>query len=423
MDYTPFLHLATSLGLGLLVGLQRERANSELAGIRTFPLITLTGTLCGLLYQLVESPWILVGGLLSLCLLVVTANFVRGKSLSDDDAGVGQTTEIAILLMFLVGAFLPIGPTSVAVTTGAGVAILLSLKRTLHRVSGSMTREDVRAIMQLAAIAFIILPLLPNEEYGPYAVLNPREIWLMVVLIVGLSVTAYFIYKWAGKGVGTIAGGILGGLISSTATTVTYAKRTAGAEGAGRLAALVIFIASTVSFVRVLLEVGVVIPQHLGVIGPPMGAMVVFMALICLGLYLFNTEKDEEELPDPDNPAQLKAALIFGGLYALIIFAVAVVKDYFGQQGLYVVAIISGLTDVDAITLSLSNTIRSGGLTAERGWSLILLAALSNMVFKAGMAVVLGSRRLATYIIVATGATLGAGALVLWLWPESWVIG
>ncbi len=107
----------------------------------------------------------------------------------------GQTTEIAMLLMFLVGAFLPLGPTPVAVATGAGVAILLPLKKTLHQVSGDMTQEDVRAIMKFAAIGFIVLPLLPNENYGPYAVLNPREIWTMVVLIVGLSVTAYFIYK------------------------------------------------------------------------------------------------------------------------------------------------------------------------------------------------------------------------------------
>ncbi|NJB84505.1 uncharacterized membrane protein (DUF4010 family) [Lewinella marina] len=423
MDYTPFVHLATSLGLGLLVGLQRERAESELAGIRTFPLITITGTVCGLFAERLDSIWIVAAGLVAVSLLVVAANLVRGESLEEDDAGIGQTTEIAILLMFLVGAFLPIGPTSVAVATGAGTAILLSLKRTLHQVSGSMTREDVRAIMQLAAIAFIIMPVLPDADYGPYSVLNPKEIWTMVVLIVGLSVTAYFIYKWGGKSVGTIAGGILGGLISSTATTVTYAKRTAGTNGAGRLAALVIFIASTISFVRVLIEVGVVIPGQVGVIGPPILAMVFFMALICLGLYLFNNEGEEEELPDPDNPAQLKAALIFGALYALIIFAVAVAKDYFGQEGLYVVSIISGLTDVDAITLSLSNTIKDGGLTAERGWSLILIAALSNMIFKAGMAVVLGSRSLAKYIIGATALTLAAGGLVLWLWPESWVIG
>ena len=426
MDYTPFVHLGTSLGLGLLVGLQRERANSQLAGIRTFGLITLSGTLCGLLADTTDSLWLVAAGAIAVTLLIAAANFIRADQLRKEEAkdlGIGQTTEIAILLMFLVGAFIPLGPTPVAVATGASVAILLSLKRTLHRVTGNMSQEDVRAIMQFAAIAFIILPLLPNEEYGPYNVLNPREIWTMVVLIVGLSVVAYFVYKWAGKSIGTIAGGILGGLISSTATTVTYAKRTAGTEKAGRLAALVIFIASTISFVRVLIEVGVVIPDRLGVIGPPIGAMVLFMALLCLALYFINNEEDEEELPDPDNPAQLKAALIFGGLYAVIIFAVAAVKDYFGQSGLYAVSLISGLTDVDAITLSLSNTIKDGGLTAERGWSLILLAALANMVFKAGMAVVLGSKSLAKYILGATGLTIVGGALVLWLWPESWAWG
>ncbi|PPK88234.1 uncharacterized membrane protein (DUF4010 family) [Neolewinella xylanilytica] len=426
MDYTPFVHLATSLGLGLLVGLQRERANSEIAGIRTFGLITLSGTFCALLAEATDSRWLIAAGAIAVTILIAAANFIRADTLraeEADDVGIGQTTEIAILLMFLVGAFIPIGPTAVAVTTGASVAILLSLKRTLHRVTGNMTREDVRAIMQFAAIAFIILPLLPDQDYGPYETLNPREIWTMVVLIVGLSVVAYFVYKWAGKSIGTIAGGILGGLISSTATTVTYAKRTAGTERAGRLAALVIFIASTISFVRVLIEVGVVIPERLGVIAPPIAAMVVFMALLCCGLYWINDDEETEELPDPENPAQLKAALIFGALYAIIIFAVAAVEDYFGQRGLFVVSLISGLTDVDAITLSLSNTIKDGGLTAERGWSLILLAALSNMVFKAGLAVFLGSRNLSKYVLGATGLTIAAGALVLWLWPEGWAWG
>ena len=421
MDYTPFYNLGVALGLGLLVGLQRERSESKMAGIRTFPLITLSGAMTAYVAQYWESGWIVAAGALGMVLLGVGSNINRAQSSRLKEEVGGQTTEVAALLMFLVGAYVVVGSHAVAIAVGATVTILLHLKPTLSGFVERLGPRDTRAIMQFAALSLIILPVLPNQNYGPYQVLNPREVWTMVVLIVGLSLTAYFVYKWTSERIGTIAGGILGGLISSTATTVTYAERTKGNNKVGRLAALVIMIASTVSFVRVLIEVGVVIPNRLGVIGPPIGAVLLFMIGICVALFFFNQDKDEGKLPEPDNPAQLKSALIFGALYAVIIFAVAAATDWLGDSGLYAVSIISGLTDVDAITLSLSNTIKGGGLEAAKGWKLILIAALSNMVFKAGLAVFLGSKRLAKYVIGATILTLAAGGLVLWLWPDAWL--
>lgn len=420
MNYELFYELAIALGLGLLVGLQRERSGSEIAGIRTFPIITLLGAFAGLLSEHWESAWVLAFTSLGLSLLIFSANYMRTHQ--DEDSDSGQTTEVAALFMFLLGAYVVVGHRPLAIAAGALIAVLLHLKGFLNDFADRLGKKDVRAIMQFAAISLIVLPVLPNETYGPFSVLNPREIWTMVVLIVGLSLTAYFIYKWAGASVGTITGGLLGGLISSTATTVTYARRTKGNENAGRLAAFVIAVATAVAFVRVITEVAIVIPQHLGAIAPPLIALCLFMTLLCIGLYFFRNDNNDDEIPEPGNPAQLKSALVFGALYAIIIFAVAAAKEYFGQSGLYIVSIISGLTDVDAITLSLSNTIAGGGLSPEMGWKLILIASLSNMVFKGGMAVALGSRQLAWYVGVIFAITIAAGLLIVWLWPEGWVV-
>src|SRR5690606_9168989 len=248
-----------------------------------------------------------------------------------------------------------------------------------------------------------------------------RDIWMMVILIVGLGLGGYFIYKAVGKNAGTVLNGILGGLVSSTATTVTFARRVTKSPKMARLAAFIILTASTVALVRVVVEVAIVTPQNLGVIAPPIIVELVFMAILCGILYWHNQTKDMEELPEPENPAQLKTALVFGGLYAIILFAVAAAKDYFGESGLYVISIISGLTDVDAITLSLSHSLNSGELEVRLAWKLILVASLSNLAFKGGIAIFLGSRKLATYVVTAFLMSIVAGLLIVWLWPEGWV--
>ena len=414
---TEFLHLAAALGLGLLVGLQREYAESRIAGIRTFPLITIFGTIIGWMCVRTGTYWLIAAGFVGLAIMLASANLIQRKSTS---ISLGQTTEIAVLVMFGVGAYIPLADRMfLPVTVGALVAILLYSKHYLEPMVDKMGKKDLTAIMQFVAISLVILPILPDRTFGPFDVFNPHDIWLMVVLIVGLGVVGYFIYKIFGDRVGTLSSGILGGLISSTATTVTFAKRSAQSKNIGKVAAFIITTATAIAFIRILVEVGVVSPGNLGYISPPIVAVAIFNILVCVGLYWKISQK-EEQLDPPDNPAQLKSALIFGGLYAIILFAVAVAEEYLGQKGLYAVAVVSGLTDVDAITLSVANRLNSGSIAVELGWKLILIAALSNLVFKGGMAVVLGSKSLRKWIIMAFGAILVAGLLVLWLWPEGW---
>ncbi|PHN06633.1 MgtC/SapB family protein [Flavilitoribacter nigricans] len=419
MDYDTIILLATSLGLGLLVGLQREYSGHPIAGIRTFSLITLFGTILGLIAQASENYWIIGAGVLAVAAIMLMGNFLKSKTGNVD---IGQTTEVAGLLMFGLGAYLVEGSLAVGVIIGGITAVLLHLKGTLDDFVKGLEKKDIKAIMQFAAISLVILPVLPDREYGPYEVLNPQEIWLMVVLIVGLGLGGYFLYKMLGKDAGTITNGILGGLISSTATTVTYSNRSKDVPSISRLAAFILITASTVALIRIIVEVAIVSPDNLGRIAPPLLTVLGLMIVLCVAMYFLSRRNGDdneevEEMPEPDNPAQLKTALIFGALYALVLIGVAAAKDYFGQGGLLIVSIISGFTDVDAITLSLANTLNRGGIEVDNAWKYMLIASFSNLAFKGGMAAVIGSRKLAKYVLPAFAITIVFGLLVIWWWP------
>jgi len=419
MEYEDLINLGIAFGLGMLTGLQRQHADSKMAGVRTFTLIAMLGVLSGMLSRVYDSPLIMPAFGLVLGGLLITANVIKnGRS---DTPDIGQTTEVAALLMFAIGAYLVMGERMIAVVTGGALAILLYLKDKLHDFIEDLQEKDLAAIMTFAGISLVILPLLPNETFGPLDVLNPRSIWLMVTLIVGISVVGYFIYKFMGARAGTISGGILGGLISSTATTVSYARKTKESGAVHIMAAFVIVAASAVAVIRVLVEVGVVIPQHLPAMILPLLAEFLVLVGICVWIYLrMNRDDSVKSVPEPKNPAQFKSALIFGLLYGLILLAVAFIKQEYGNEALYGLAVISGLTDVDAITLSLSQLMRQDRLEISTGWKLILLASLSNLAFKGAMAAVLGTRKLGRWIGISFGLGIGAGLLIIWLWPQNW---
>ncbi|RFN59720.1 MgtC/SapB family protein [Marixanthomonas ophiurae] len=421
MNYDDLITLGIAFGLGMLVGLQRQRTDNKMAGVRTFTLISILGVVAGFLSRDYENPYILPVMGLALTGLLITANIIKLKKINEAD--IGQTTEVAALLMFAIGGYLVLGDQIIGVVVGGVMAVLLYVKEHLHDFIEKLKDKDLAAIMTFAGISLVILPILPDKTYGPLDVLNPKNIWLMVTLIVGISVIGYFIYKFVGKKVGVISNGVLGGLISSTATTVSYARKTKDAKNIGKMAAFVITAASAIALVRVLIEVGIVIPEKLPQIMLPIIVELIIMILLCVGLfYLFNNDGKDDEMPEPKNPAQFKSALIFGLLYGLILLAVAFTKEEFGNEALYVVAVISGLTDVDAITLSLSQTMKGGGLKTETGWRLILLASLSNLLFKGIMAAVLGTKELTKWISISFGISIAAGLLLMWLWPENWVL-
>lgn len=417
METDLFQHFAISLGLGLLVGLQRQHHNASMAGIRTFPLITLFGSVSALLAA-TFGGWVIAAGIISIAIVILTGNYLRSKA---EPTNAGQTTELAMLLMYGVGVYVMQGSTTLSVVLGGSVAVLLQLKGTLHRFVERIGQEDMKAIMQFAVISLVILPILPDKTFGPYNVLNLQDIWLMVVLIVGIGLLGYFAYKFFGEKAGTVLGGILGGLISSTATTVTYARRTKQASQGIMLATIVIFIASMVSVIRVVSEIAFIAPRSLPEVLPPFAAFCLFMILLAAVSY-FIKRSEEEKMPEQENPAHFKTALIFGLIYAAVTLATAFAKDKFGSSGVYGVAIISGLTDVDAITLSTSRLMHGGSLGANTGWRIIMVAVLSNLAFKAALTGFLGSMKLFVRVGLLFGLVLTAGFLVLWLWPEQFVL-
>jgi uncharacterized membrane protein (DUF4010 family) len=429
--------VAIALGLGLLVGLQRERVQSPLAGIRTFALITVLGAVCALL-GLTFGGWIVGLGALAVAAMLVVGNLAHGKA---EEVEPGVTTEIAALVMYGVGAYLVVGHAAVAIAVGGGVALLLHWKAPLHEFVGRIGETDVKAIMRFVLVALVIYPVLPDQGYGPNGVLNPQQVWLMVVLIVGIGLGGYLAYKLFGQRAGAVLAGTLGGLISSTATTVSYARRSCQGQEGVSVAALVIVIASASAFARVLAEVAVVAPNTFRRTAPPLAAMLAWMALIAAGTYSLTRRKiaepvaegspmiltttqgkgpasvSEVNTPAHVNPAELKPALIFAGLYALVLLGAGAARDYFGARGLYALAVVSGLHDLDAITLSTARFVEQGQVEAHLGWRLILAASLSNLVLKGAAAAVLGERRLWKWVAMPYAAALVGGVALLLLWP------
>ncbi|HVS12449.1 MAG TPA: MgtC/SapB family protein [Thermoanaerobaculia bacterium] len=408
-----FVQLAVALGLGLLVGLQRETTGSALAGIRTFALVTVLGAVAGALSG-DAWPWVVAASLVALALLIFVGDLaeIRGRGREVDP---GLTTEVALLLMLLVGVLAGRGRLAEATVVGGGTALLLHLKERLHGFVGGLDARDQRAIMQFALVSLVILPVLPDRTFGPFDVVNPREVWWMVVLIVGLSLGGYVAYRLLGARAGSVAGGALGGLISSTATTVTYARRSGERPGADELATMAIVLASAVTVVRILVELAVVVPARLGELAAPI--VLSGLVLLALAAVAWRRSRGQEiAAPEPRNPSELRTALVFAALYVGVLLAVAATREHLGATGLYAVAVLSGLTDVDAITLSTARMLEAERLAAPEAWRVVLTAATANLAFKGGAVVVLGSPRLRRQVVGCFALAAIANLLLIWLW-------
>jgi uncharacterized membrane protein (DUF4010 family) len=318
--------------------------------------------------------------------------------------------------MFAIGAFLMLGPLEIGISLGGIAAVLLHEKARLRGFATRLGDEDVNTIMRFVLITLVILPILPNETYGPFDVLNPREIWLMVVLIVAIGLVGYVLYKGLGERVGTVLAGLLGGTVSSTATTVSYARQSRDGARSAETATLVVLLATAVVFVRVLVEIGVVAPASFRTALPPLGVLLLtFLALSALAW-----RRDRSGVPIPPelgNPTELRSALIFGALYAGVLFAVAGARSWFGPEAIYAIAALSGLTDLDAITLSTARLTASGQVQPGTLWRVTVVATLSNLVFKLVIVAALGGAPLFRRIAPLYGVGFVLAAALLLFWP------
>ncbi len=413
MTLETLLNLATALGVGLLIGTERswsERGSSQeaLAGIRTFGLGGLFGGLATLLAgQLGGAVWIAI--FIMLALLVVAGYLIESRNNPDH----GMTTEVALLLTFVLGSLAVDDNRLLAASVAVVVALLLSLKARLHGALRQLSEAELSGALKLLFISVVLLPALPNEGYGPWQAFNPYATWWMVVLIAGIGFAAYVAIRLLGARHGLMVTALLGGIVSSTAMTISLARldapRLRPALAAGLLAT------SALMFPRVLLEVGLINRGLLPELVAPLATAGLIYAGGALFHYLRAAGQPEGSAQPPlSNPFELGPALRFAALLVVILFLVEGARRMLGETGIYLVSLVSGLTDVDAITLSLANSARTDldEQVAVRG---IFLAALSNSLVKAGLILFIGGRSLAMLTLPFMLVGLLAGLAVLWL--------
>ena len=394
-QHSLFFRFGVSLFIGLLVGLQREYSYDEsgdshektFGGVRTFALFGLIGCAAGYLADLFSNEWVFIALLMAVSLLIAVSYYVTASA-----GQRGMTTEVAAIITFTAGALCYWDQISLAVAIAVITTALLSFKLELHGFAERLTREDIVAALKFALIAAIVLPILPNETFGPppFDVLNPYRIGLMVVLISGISFLGYVLFKLLGSQRGTSLTGLLGGLVSSTATTLSFAQRSRKNSGLAKPFAMAIIIAWTVMFVRVLIEVRVVNKTLFGVVWLPV-ALAGLAALAYAAYLYFAPHEDDEEDVEIKNPFELRPAITFGLLFGLILLVARAAQLYLGDTGVYISSFISGLADVDAITLSMAELSNSGEVGVNTAARAIVIAILANTLVKGGIVLTSGS--------------------------------
>ncbi|MGE0081600.1 MAG: MgtC/SapB family protein [Thiohalomonadaceae bacterium] len=411
-----FLRLAVALGIGLLIGLERgwrSREASEgqrIAGIRTFPLISLYGALSAVLAEEYGAS-VLAFALAGLAALVVGAQLLRSAPQQD----YGITTSVASFLTFTLGAATAAGHLTASVAVAVVTAFLLGLKLEIHTWVRHVEKHELLATIKLLLISFVLLPVLPDEGFGPWEVLNPYRIWWFVVLITGIGFIGYFAMKLAGERFGVMLTGLVGGLASSTAVALSFARLGRDHARAKAILAAGVVLASTTMFPRILVEVAVVNPALLSRVAPAVLAMTL-AAILATG-WLWRRGRGDaaaHRVVALPNPFELVPALKFAAVLVLLMLASRAAVEWFGDKGVYGLALLSGAADVDAITLSLSQLARSG-LEQDAAVRGIVFAAISNSIAKATLVTYIGGRPMGRAVAAAfafVGAT-GLAALAL----------
>lgn len=410
MEISLILKFLISFAIGALIGTERERKQSkvkEFAGIRTFMLIAVLGTSSA--YLSTFYPNFLIIAFLGFAATVGLSYIVATR----EDGDIGITTEVTALLTFILGALcltdegLQIVPIlAIIITT------LLAIKPYLHTFARKISQKEINNTLKFLIIAFVILPLLPDQTFGPLNVFNPYQIWLIVVFISGISFAGYILMKFIGPERGIGATGIVGGLISSTAVTTAMAARVRESDFFIRAAVFATVIASSMMFLRVLFEVSVINPSLIDLISIPMLSMgIIGIALGLLAWKMTHVRKVGEKL-NLKNPFSLRPALIFGFLFLIILYATKIAEIYFGNSGLYITSIISGIADVDAITISMA-ILAKNTITPDVAVTAITLAAISNTIIKFLIAMFLGTRKFGYLIGVIFAVIIAIGLMTI----------
>lgn len=415
-DAKEIVLLGTALAVGLLIGVERgwklreAKEGERIAGLRTYGLIGLLGGTAGLLFQYMGA---LVFGLVFMGFTIaVTVSYVL-RRLKSDDASI--TSLVTMLLTFILGSLVALEHINLGASSAVVIVLLLRFKGVLHSWLRKLGRQELHAAIQLLLISVVMLPVLPNQGYGPWLVFNPFEAWWMVVLIASISFVGYFSMKISGTEKGVILTALAGGLASSTALTLHFSRLYKKQPAMDSMLAAGILMACATMFPRILLVAGLINPALLPVLLTPMAVMSLltffFAALIWREK---ETNKATPNLSTLINPLELKSALFFGALLVLVLLLGKAAVHYYGETGVYLLALLSGIADVDPINLTLSKMSRTD-LPVNVAVLGIVIAASTNTLIKAGLAVAVGGRKMFLQVVLPLLITASAGLAVLWI--------
>ena len=414
-DINLALRFGAALGLGLLLGLERERKrDAELlfGGVRTFALIALLGALGAFMQREMQQDWLLLAAFVALSTLVIVSYATAAAH-----GEMGITTEVSALLAFIVGALCGWEKVGVASAVTVICLLLLNLKEFLHALARRIDIADVEAALKFAVISVIILPLLPNTNFGPppLDVINPYKIWLMVVLIAGLNFLGYVLVKLLGNEHGLLLTGVLGGLVSSTAVTLSFSQRSRSEPAMSSAFVLAIVVAWTIMFIRVLIMVSVINTALAASLAVALGSMTLAGLLVLLALWRHRKAGEKGVVTAGANPFELGEAIKFGLLFGFVTVAAKAAEVYFGATGLYLAGAVAGLTDVDAISLSMANLAAGNAQNIKIAATTIVIAVISNTLTKMGMAVFMGAPPMRRTVVLATLVLCIAAAVGIWI--------
>ncbi len=404
------IRLLVACGIGFLIGLEREYAaltknENIFAGIRTFVFLTLLGFIgAGMNYLL--SPWIFTGVLLAVIILTSISYWITATR-----GDIGGTSEITAIIAVLLGGLTFLGYMEVSLMITVIIVVFLSSKIKLQAVIGKITHEELYAFIRFVVVVLLIFPFLPDAAYGPFHVINPREIGWVIILTSGLGFVGYVLMRIFGVGKGILLTGILGGLVSSTAVTWIFAKKSKEQPLLSSNYATAIFAASSIMPIRGMIWVFIFNKTLLEGLYAAIG--VVFLAAIGVTLFFYFREKKKQNVDASiplGKPLNLTGALFFGIIYMVILLVIAYANEFFGERGIYITSGIAGLTDLDAITISISK-LGGDSISAHMAQNAILIATTCNTVLKFGIALWAGSQELKKYIYVGFGLIL-LGALI-----------
>jgi len=423
MEHQDLLALAVefliAILLGALVGIEREKHKKQktetiqTAGLRTFILLALLGACAGWLSRELATPWIFTTALLIVGAFVVVGYLTSTRGTPQS---AGLTTEVAAIVVFVLGGIVMFGFSEIAIALGIVTAATLAYKHPLHKFVATLGWDDVFAGLRLLIATFIALPLLPNRPIDPWGAINPYTLWLLVILISGLSLVGYALTRWLGPGRGALITGLAGGLVSSTAVTLSFSREARSNPQNTTAFACGILAAWAVMFARTLVLVAMVNQALLASLFVPFCVMGTVVGGVA-ALFYYRDGADKRTTTTRElkvsNPFSLTAAAKFAALFAAVLIAVKIAQQNLPSNGVYAIAGLAGLTDVDVITLSMAELAKGG--MAKVAFTAIVIAALANTVAKCGIASVLGGASLGKRLFLTTAAILVVGLSAIWL--------